>query len=145
MAGQRHCNCRGCKRIINKGGTTSRRQWQASLCKHHSQKQVQAIRAKAKKMWAEKVGRGFAFHGIARGAPKWERLDKAWVETNFSAYPAFLDSLRTNGGQPLVVPKGRAAGIVPLVGGVAESHWGVGGSGLTGALVPSVPFQDERP
>ena len=94
-------------------------------------------------MWAEKVGRGWAYHGLARDAPKWEKLEKAWMEANFG--PAFMANLQKAGGVPLPMPKVCAEGGVSTVGGVSEKHNNPGGSGLAGRIVPSVTCQEDNP
>lgn len=69
------------------------------------------------------------------------------MQENFGEYTAFLTDLRTNGGKPLIVPKGRAAGCAAPADGAADPHGGTGTreSVSTGVSVPSVVCQGDRP
>ena len=95
------------------------------------------------KAWAEKLKKGFAYHGLAKDSPKWEKLKPAWVAANFEA--TFLEKLRSRPGEPLCIPKGCAEESVPAAGGVTDPRGGIGGSGFTFVVVPSVTFQGNNP
>ena len=98
------------------------------------------------KLWAEKQGDRVVYHGLVRGAPGWEALEEPWVLENFGQYGHWLETLRSNGGKPLVVPMGRAAAGIPVESGASDQHGGLGGSGPTRVVVPSVvTHQGERP
>lgn len=88
------------------------------------------------KIWAQKVGRGFVYHGKPKGS-HWEKLENDWVEANFgltAGYSTFLESLR--GGKALVVPVGRAATRSSTADPSPGSQNDTGASCPTGVLLP---------
>jgi hypothetical protein len=97
------------------------------------------------KMWAERKGKGYLYYGLVKDAPKWEALESSWVIHNFAQYTDWLKALENNGGQPLIVPGGRAVGALVLGGHVSDDHGCIGGSGLIGVSVPSVTYQGGYP
>jgi hypothetical protein len=102
------------------------------------------------RMWAERLDDStFTFHGISRTSRSWERLSTEWVNANFHDYPDFLADLRSNNGQPRVVPEGRAAFVLIPKDGVADQHGGIGELAcwqpLTSVPVPNVTPQGETP
>ena len=94
-------------------------------------------------IWAEKVGRGFAYHGRIRYQGQWERLDAKWVREEFAPYGTWLKTLENNSGKPLCVPEGRVALSAALEAGISDSHGGLGD--LPGVVVPSVDRQEQYP